>query len=134
MASAGIPGLLQIEDIEALAPAMGVVCKELLAFRAEVIPVVAKRIEPISTHYAPVGIEGWVLVDVAAATNVTAVYGMWGGDMPLAPSTMKGPNEMIRLVPEAISVVHVIPWESEAGYPGSPVAWAVKRLKHDVPW
>ena len=108
MSSASASGLLHNVKVDTLAPAMGVVFEELLAFHAEVVPAVTGRVEPITTHFAPVGIESLVLVDLAATTIVTAVYGMWGGDMPLAPSTIVGPCEVIRLVPDAISVVHVI--------------------------
>ena len=134
MASASASGLLHTVDVDTLAPAMGVMFEELAAFHAEVIQVLTGRVEPVTTHFAAAGIEGWVLVNVAATISETTVYSIWGSDLPLAPSTIMSPNEVIRLVPEAISVVHVIPWESEAGYPGSPVAWAVKRLRHDVPW
>ena len=88
---------------------MGVMFEELAAFQAEEIPVFTGRVEPVATHSAPAGIEGWVLVNAAAATSETAVYGICGSDLPLAISTIVGPSEVIRLVPEAISVVPVMP-------------------------
>ena len=108
MASATASGLLHNVDVDTLAPAMGVMFEELAAFHAEVIPALTGRVKPITTHFAPAGIEGWVLVNVAAATSETPVYGIWGGDLPLAPSTIMGPCEVIRLVPEATSVVPVM--------------------------
>ena len=50
-----------------------------------------------------------VLVNTAAATLETAMYGILGSDLPHAVTAMVGPGEVIRLVPEATSVVPVVP-------------------------
>ena len=82
---------------------------------------------PISTHFAPVGIESLVLVDLSAITSVTAVYGMWVCELPIALSTIVGPCKMISLVPEATLVDRTVRLLRLCVCP-------VRHLLYNVPW
>ena len=115
MASTHASFLLHNVDVDALAPAMSVMFEELVAFQAEEVPVMTGRVEPITTRSAPAGVEGQVLVNAAAVTLETAMYGVLGGELPHAVTAMVGPGEVLRLVPEATSAVPVVPCHPEAG-------------------
>ena len=70
---AGVPGLFQSVDVEALTPTMSGSIKEFFAGRAEVVPMVARSMKPPLAYHSPTAVEGSVFVNgfVVATTAAT---------------------------------------------------------------